>query len=438
MNTGDSLLTDLYQLTMLQAYFREGLSREATFEFFVRKLPASRNFLVAAGLEQLVEFLAALRFSAEDCAWLRETGLFAADFLDYLRDLRFTGAVYGMPEGTICFPNEPLVRVTAPLPEAQIIETRLINLLQFQTMIASKAARAVIAARGRPVVDFGLRRAHGAEAGLLAARASYLAGFAGTSNVLAGKHYRIPLFGTMAHSYVMVHDSEVEAFSLFAESLPEQSVMLVDTYDTLQAVLALVRLSPRLRARGLRIRGVRLDSGDLAALSRATREILDGGGLSDCQIVASEVSRLLEAGAPIDSFGIGTRLVTCADAPSLNCAYKLEEYGGRARRKRSPGRQTLPGPKQVFRNYDERGLMTHDVIELCGAAVEGEPLLREIVGGGQRLHAPESLNMIRERVADQLRRLQPLLRSIEVSETYPVTIGAGLRELVERMDRAGR
>ena len=443
MAAGDALLTDLYQLTMLQAYFRESLNQTASFEFFVRRLPRSRNFFVAAGIEQLLEFLSGLEFSAEDCEWLRSTGHFAGDFLEYLRELRFTGDVSAMPEGTICFPNEPLVRVTAPLPEAQIVETRLINLLQFQTMIASKAVRSVIAARGRAVVDFGLRRAHGAEAGLLAARASYLAGFAGTSNVLAGRRFGIPLFGTMAHSYVMAHDSEADAFVRFVTSQPERAVLLIDTYDTLRAARTLVQLAPGLLDRGFGIQGVRIDSGDLATLSRSTREILDGGGLTECQVLVSgdldeyAVRDLLAAGVPIDGFGIGTQLVTSADAPVLNCAYKLEEYAGRPRRKRSPGRQTLPGRKQVFRAYDEGGLMTHDVIELCDREVEGTPLLCEVMRGGRRTGLPESLAVIRGRVAQQLPKVPHPLLSLERAEPYPVVLGQALAELIDAMERSG-
>lgn len=443
MGAQDALLTDLYQLTMLQAYWREGLHDDATFEFFVRKLPAPRNFLVAAGLEQLLEFLSTLQFSAEDCAWLRQTRLFASDFIDYLQHLRFTGTVHAMPEGTIFFPHEPIVRVTAPLPEAQIVETRLINLLQFQTMVASKAVRAVIAAGGRALVDFGLRRAHGAEAGLLAARASYLAGFAGTSNVLAGKRYGIPLSGTMAHSYVMAHDCEAEAFMRFAESLPEHTVLLIDTYDTLRAAAMVAELAGRFAERGIRIQGVRLDSGDLEALSRETREILDRGGLMDCHIVASgdldeyAVRDLLTAGAPIDSFGIGTQLVTSADAPALNCAYKLEEYAGRPRRKRSPGRQTLPGRKQVFRVQDAAGYLRNDIIELCGHAADGEPLLREVMRDGRGVGEPEPLAVIRMRVAEQLRRLPAGLGALDAAESYPVTLGPALQALVGAMEQSG-
>ena len=443
MAAGDALLTDLYQLTMLQGYFRESLNQTASFAFFIRSLPSSRNFFVAAGLEQLLEFLFGLEFSAEDCDWLRSTGHFSGDFLEYLRELRFTGNVSAMPEGTICFPNEPLVRITAPLPEAQIVETRLINLLQFQTMIASKAVRSVIAARGRTVVDFGLRRAHGAEAGLLAARASYLAGFAGTSNVLAGRRFGIPMFGTMAHSYVMAHDSEAEAFVRFVRSQPEPTVLLIDTYDTLRAARTLVQLAPGLLDQGFGIQGVRIDSGDLMALSRSTRDILDRGGLTQCQVVVSgdldeyAVRDLLAAGAPIDGFGIGTQLVTSADVPVLNCAYKLEEYAGRPRRKRSPGRQTLPGRKQVFRALDEGGRMRHDVIELCDRAIEGEPLLTEVMRGGQRISATEPLAAMRARVAQQLRQLPDSLHSLERTDPYPVELGHALAEMVDAMDQSG-
>src|SRR6266545_4142246 len=303
-----ALLTDLYQLNMMQAYLDRGETKTAVFEFFVRKLPRERGFLIAAGLEQVLEFLAELRFTPEELDWLASTGRFGKDFIDYLAGLRFTGNIHAMPEGTVFFADEPILRVTAPLPEGQLVETRLINLLQFQSMIAAKAARMVLAAPGKRLVDFGLRRAHGAEAGLRAARASYIADFAGTATVLADKEFGIPIFGTMAHSYIQVHDDEAEAFENFARA--------------------------RLKAAGISIGGVRLDSGDLITLSKAVRRILDEGGLRDVTIFASGgldetvIANIIRSGAPIDGFGIGSSLTTSYDAPGLDCAYKLEEYAG--------------------------------------------------------------------------------------------------------------
>src|SRR5512145_2088135 len=275
------LLTDLYQLNMIQAYLEHGECRTAVFEFFVRKLPRERGFLIAAGLEQVLDFLENLHFSPEELEWLARTGRFGKRLLDHLARLRFTGDVHAMPEGTVFFANEPILRVTAPLPQAQLIETRLINILHFQSLIAAKAARMVLAAPGKQLVDFGLRRAHGAEAGLMAARASYIAGFAGTATVLAGQLFDIPIFGTMAHSYIQAHHNETVAFERFAHARPEGVVFLIDTYDTEAAARKVVALAPRIKAAGIAVSGVRLDSGDLIALSKRVRQILDEGGLAD-------------------------------------------------------------------------------------------------------------------------------------------------------------
>ncbi|MEK7352624.1 MAG: nicotinate phosphoribosyltransferase, partial [Nitrospirota bacterium] len=329
------LLTDLYQLTMVQAYLDQGMEDEAVFELFVRKLPLHRNFLLAAGLAQVVEFLSGLHVTTEELEWLESTGRFNSPLLRYLEGLRFTGEVHAMSEGTIFFPHEPILRIVAPLPQAQLVETRVMNLLNFQTMIASKAARSVLIAGGKPLIDFGLRRAHGAEAGLLAARASYLAGFAGTATVLAGMVYDIPIYGTMAHSFVQAHTDETTAFEHFALAHPENAALLIDTYDTEAAAHKVVALAPSLKQQGIAVKAVRLDSGDLADHARKVRRILDEGGLPKTQILASgnldeyQLQRLIAGGAPIDSFAVGTAMTTSADAPSLDCAYKLQEYAGR-------------------------------------------------------------------------------------------------------------
>jgi nicotinate phosphoribosyltransferase len=443
MNACDSaLLTDYYQLTMLQAYHREGLSDRAVFELFVRKLPPRRAFLVAAGLESVLGFLERFRVARDECRWLAGLPGFTAEFVDFLAGLRFTGDVEALPEGTIFFPDEPVVRITAPLPEAQIVETRLINLLQLQIMIAAKAVRSVLAADGRLLVDFGLRRTHGAEAGLLASRAAWLAGFDGTSNVLAGQRFGIPLYGTMAHSYVMAHDDEGEAFARFAEALPGNVVLLIDTYDTLEAARKVVALAPRLADRGIAVQSVRLDSGDLVALAKEVRAILDAGGLDRCRIFASgdldeyEIRRLLGESAPIDGFGVGTRMATSADQPYLNCAYKLQDYAGQPRRKRSPGKQTWPGAKRVYRCFDGRGVMRRDGLALEGEAMAGEPLLRPVMRGGRRLQAPEPLEEARQRLREQLGRLPEELKSLDAPAAYPVLISDGLRRLAEQLDAA--
>ncbi len=338
-----ALLTDLYQLTMLKAYWEHGMHETAVFEFFVRRLPRNRNFLLAAGLAQALDYLEGLRFEPDELEWLGKQPGFPSGFVDWLAGLRFTGEVDAMPEGTVFFPEEPLLRVTAPLPQAQLVETRLISLLNFSSLIASRAVRFTLAAPGAQIVDFGLRRAHGSEAGLLAARAAYIAGFDGTATVLAGQRWGIPVFGTMAHSFIQAHDSEADAFIRFARAHPENVVLLIDTYDTEAAAAKVVEIAPGLRAEGIEIKAVRLDSGDLAAHARCVRRILDEGGCPDVRIFASSsldehgVARL--AHAPIDGFGVGAALTVSADAPTLDSVYKLQEYAGRARRKRSEGRR---------------------------------------------------------------------------------------------------
>jgi len=435
-----ALLTDLYQLNMMQAYLDRGETKTAVFEFFVRKLPRERGFLIAAGLEQVLEFLAELRFTPEELDWLASSGRFGKNLIDYLAGLRVTGAIHAMPEGTVFFPDEPILRVTAALPEAQLVETRLINLLQFQSMIAAKAARMVLAAPGKRLVDFGLRRAHGAEAGFLAARASYIAGFAGTATVLADKEFGIPIFGTMAHSYIQVHDDEAEAFENFARARPKNLTLLIDTYDTEAAARKVVALAPRLKAAGISIGGVRLDSGDLITLSKAVRRILDEGGLRDVTIFASGgldetvIANIIRSGAPIDGFGIGSSLTTSYDAPGLDCAYKLEEYAGLPRRKRSAGKATWPGRKQVWRRFGADGRMAGDILSLENDDQAGEPLIELVMQGGKRLAPAPTLGEIRARAARDLQRLPEPLRRLEPGASYPVEVSEALRRLAAEVD----
>jgi len=435
------LLTDLYQLTMLQGYFDLGMEDTAVFEFFARRLPASRGFLLAAGLEQALEFLENLHFPPEELDWLRASGRFNERFLDQLKDLRFTGDVHALPEGTACFADEPILRVTAPLPQAQLVESRLINILHFQTLIASKAARCVLAAPGKQLIDFGLRRAHGAEAGLFAARASYLAGFSGSSTVLAAPLYGIPIFGTMAHSYIQAHDDEATAFEHFATSLRGNLVLLIDTYDTEAAARTVVRLVPRLREDGIEVKAVRLDSGDLLDHSRKVRAILDAGGLRATGIFCSggideaEMQRLLAAGAPIDGFGIGTHMDTSSDAPFLDCAYKLQEYAGIARRKHSEGKATWPGRKQIYRRYDGEGRLHEDVLTLEDDEQDGEALLRPFMINGRRISAAEPLDTIRTRAQGQLARLPLPLTRQEGVYPCPVRVAPALHALATAVDQ---
>ena len=431
------LVTDLYELTMLQAYFEHGMTERAVFELFVRKVPADRNFLVAAGLEQALAFVSGLAFRDEELEWIRRSRLFRPGFADELSRLRFTGDIHAIPEGTVFFPNEPILRVSAPMPEAQLLETRLLNLIHFETVIASKAARSRLAAPGKGLIDFGLRRAHGAEAGVLAARASYLAGFDGTSNVIAAPLYGIPVFGTMAHSFVQAHESERAAFERFACVFPDNAVLLVDTYDTVEGTRRAVEA-----ARSFRVKGVRLDSGDLDTLSRQVRRILDQAGMPHAIIFASgnldedRVAELIAAGAPIDSFGIGTSLVTSADHPYLDAVYKLQEYAGSARRKRSTGKATWPGRKQVYRSRSADGAFTRDVVTLESDPQPGEPLLQAVMQGGRRLPAP-SLEASRRRTLDQLACLPAGLRSLKpAAALYPVEIAPALQALAAEVDRA--
>jgi len=361
-----AVLTDLYQLAMLKAYHDQDMNQTAVFEFYIRNLPAQRNFLMAAGLEQVLEYLENLRFTRQERDWLESSGRFPANFVESLKSLRFTGDVDALPEGTLFFPNEPVLRITAPLPQAQLAETRIINILQLQTMAASKAARMVLTAPGKTLLDFGLRRAHGAEAGLFVARASYLAGFSGSATVPAEAFYGIPVFGTMAHSYIQAHDDETAAFRDFAHSWPDNTIFLLDTYDTVQAAHKVVALARDLKKEGISIHGVRLDSGDLAQLAKQVRTVLDAGGLTDTKIFASgnldeyALEQFIAQQAPIDGFGIGTRLAVSEDAPTLECVYKMQEYDGQPRRKRSQGKATWPGQKQVFRIFDAQGKMLED------------------------------------------------------------------------------
>jgi nicotinate phosphoribosyltransferase len=454
MNTErtSALLTDLYQLNMIQAYLDHGETKTAVFEFFVRTLPARRGFLVAAGLEQALDYLQNLRFSEAEVEWLRGTGRFGQNLLDYLTDFRFSGDVHAMPEGSVFFAGEPILRVTAPLPQAQFVESRLINILHFQTLIASKAARMVLAAPNKVLVDFGLRRAHGAEAGVMAARASYIAGLAGTATVLAGRDFAIPLYGTMAHSFIEAFDDEMAAFAAFAKARPDNLVLLLDTYDTEAAARKVVKLAPKLKAAGIAIRGVRLDSGDLIALSRSVRAILDAGGLAEVTIFASggldedSLAAFARANAPIDGLGVGTSLTTSADVPNIDCVYKMQEYAGLPRRKRSAKKATWPGRKQVWRRYSADGRMAGDRLALDdrsssdggeggGDGSGGEPLIALVMQNGRRVGPAPTLDKIRRRAARELARLPEPLRRLEPGTTYPVEVAEELKDLAAEVDR---
>jgi len=438
----DALLLDQYELTMAQAYFEHGMTAPASFELFVRRLPRDRGFLIAAGLEQALDFLESFRFTESELDYLAGSGQLSRAFVERLSRLRFSGEVWALPEGTAFFANEPIVRVTAPLPEAQLVETRLINLLHFQTLIASKAARVVLAAQGRKLIDFGLRRAHGAEAGLFAARAAYVAGFDGTSNVQAGARFDIPSYGTMAHSFIQAHEDEALAFERFAVTHPDNVVLLIDTYDTEAAAEKVVALSSRLRDRGIAIKAVRIDSGDLGAHARKVRAILDAGGLRDVGIVASSgldersIDLLVRSGSPIDMFAPGTHVVTSADTPFLDCAYKLVEYAGRPCFKLSEGKVTYPGRKQVSRILDATGQIVSDTLHLQDERGPGAPLLERVMVGGHRVFAAAKLTDVRRRAAESIVSLPLRLRALDPGPPPPLALSSQIEALMRPTNKA--
>jgi nicotinate phosphoribosyltransferase len=436
-----ALCTDLYELTMMAGYYTAGLLPRASFELYVRELPRNRSFLVAAGVDQALDYLERLRFTDTEIEYLR--GLPALQsvrrdfFDDYLPRFRFTGEVWAVDEGTPVFPPSPLLRVTAPLPEAQLVETALLAYVGFQTSVASRAVRVVEAAAGRPVVEFGARRAHGLEAGVLAARAAFLGGCAATSSVEAGRRFGIPVSGTMAHSWVTAFPDEVEAFRQYAEAFGDRAVLLLDTYDTLDAARSIV-------ASGLRSQAVRLDSGDLVALSRHVRAILDQGGLRETEIFVSgdldegRIQEIVRSGAPADGFGVGAALSTASDAPSLGAVYKLVEIerGGRdvPISKHSVGKQTHPGRKQVWRHV-QNGQAIEDLIELADATpdVPGlRPLLRRVMSEGHREVAPAEVSELRTRSRRAIAELPEAVRRLQDPARYSVRFGSGLRALMER------
>ncbi|WP_061962625.1 nicotinate phosphoribosyltransferase [Demequina flava] len=435
-----ALATDQYELTMAASYFSQGVTGSAVFDLFVRRLPLERRFLVAAGLADALSYLDQLRFTDSDVEYLRSLGTFNADFLDYLGDFRFTGDVWAIPEGEICFPDEPLLRIEAPIIEAQIVETALLSTVAHQTAIASKAARVALASGERGFVDFASRRAHGPEAAVRGARAAYVAGASATSNVLAGKAYGIPLSGTMAHSYVMAFEDEVDAFRRFARDFPTSAVLLIDTYDTVEGAHRAVQVARELADEGVRLRGVRLDSGDLAALSHKVREVLDEGGLEDVRIIVSgdldeyRITELLEAGAPCDAFGVGTQMGVSADAPALSAVYKLAEYEGRPVLKMSTGKDSLPGRKQVWRREVDGGFGA-DVIGLADESLEGRPLLEHVMADGSPVGETRSLADARDRCARALTSLPDSLRSLDVSDPQDeVPTSPRLRALVTEVN----
>lgn len=439
-NGSSALLTDLYELSMLDAYYRLGMEQLAVFEFFVRRLPERRSFLVAAGLEQVLDYLEGLRFTADAIAWLTSTRQFSPTLLQRLQTFRFSGQVFAMSEGTVFFASEPVLRVVAPLPEAQLIESRIVNLLHYQTLVASKAARCRLAAPDAELIDFGLRRAHGAEAALLCSRATYIAGFDATATVAASYRYGIPGAGTMAHSFVQAHELETEAFKNFAACHPDNLVLLIDTYDTVTGARRAAALAKQLKAQGIRVQGVRIDSGDLALEARRVREILDREGCHDIRILVSggvdeyAIEAMRVASAPVDSFCLGTRLSVSEDAPALDCAYKLQQYAGQLCRKRSQWKETWPGPRQVYRQYDAHGLICRDVLCCEDETFEGRALLSQVMGDGRRRSSPLALTEIRAYCAEQLATLPTGLSTLEHVTYSPAKVSDRQHALVAEVD----
>ncbi len=441
-----ALITDLYELTMAAGYFSQGTAdRTATFDLSIRSLPPQRGYLVAAGLEQALAYLRDLRFTAEVLQQLEGTGHFRTDFLDYLASFRFSGSVDAIAEGTVVFPPTPLVTVTAPIIEAQLVETYLLTMITFQTMIATKAARVVGASSGRQVVDFSPRRDHGPQAGLLAARAAFIGGCIGTSNVLAGQRFEIPTYGTMAHSFIMFYPDEEEAFLAFADSYPGDPTLLIDTYDTLDGARVAVRVARELEKVGRKLAAVRLDSGDLVTLSREVRAILDEAGLQATKIFASggldefKIHDMLLAGAEVDGFGVGTELGTSGDAPSLDSTYKLVAcVDGSGDEipviKLSTGKITLPGRKQVWRQRNGGSFM-RDIIGMADEQLEGEPLIEPVMRDGVPLHQAPALLDVQRRAAEQLAATPESTRALEKPAPYEVEISAQLHQLVESLRR---
>lgn len=417
------LCTDLYELTMAQSYLYEGKTGKAVFSLFVRKLPEKRNFLISAGLETLVKRIENFKFGDKEIKYLRSLGIFRDDFLDYLKEFEFKGNVYAIFEGRIVFQNEPIIQVEASIPQAQLLETLVINTIQFETMIASKAIRSYLVAKGKKLIDFGFRRAHGLEAGIYAARASYIAGFDGSSNVEAGRRFGIPVVGTMAHSYIMIFEEEEEAFKAFAKLYPQNAVFLIDTYDTLEGLRKIIKLVKE----GIPIIGVRIDSGDVISLTKEVRRMLNENGLDNVKIIVSggvdeyKIKTWLGANAPIDGFGVGTKFITSADAPYFDIAYKLVEYEGKPKYKLSPGKETFPYKRQIYRYY-ESGKMSYDESVKWETERKGEKLVEKVIEGGRLIKDLPDLKHIRETVMEELSRLPEKLKSIDERCEYEVKI----------------
>ncbi len=432
-----ALFTDLYELTMAACYFDQSMAEKATFSLFIRDYPRHRRYFVCAGLEEVLGYMEDLKFEPEDLDFLAGMNLFKPEFLSYLEGFRFGGDVHALPEGRIFFANEPILEVTAPIIEAQIVETFIINAINLQVMIATKASRCMHAAWPRKLVDFSLRRTQGRDAGMKVARASFIGGFTGTSNVRAGKMYGIPIFGTMAHSFITSFEKEIDSFRAFAESFPENTVLLVDTYDTLTGTIKAAEVGKEMAEQGKRLKGIRLDSGDIPELSRKVRRILRESGLKEATIFASggfdeyKIKEILDQDADIDSFGVGTKMGVSSDAPYLDMAYKMVEYNRNPVLKLSPGKMSLPSPKQVFRFKTSAGRLEKDVIGLREENLEeGEPLLEKVMEGGRIISSSPPLSQVQEIFLDEFSSLDDKYKEIRgESPLFPVEHSPWLKRL---------
>jgi nicotinate phosphoribosyltransferase len=430
-----TLLTDLYQLTMAQSYFREQQLGEATFSLFIRSYPPNRAYFVSAGLSDVLEYLGNFTFDAAALDYLAAQKLFTDDFLHYLSDLRFTGEVWAIPEGRIFFQDEPVLELTAPIIQAQIAETFIINQIHFQSLIAGKAARCVHAAGARAVVDFALRRSHGTDAAMKVARASYLAGFAGTSNVLAGRQYGIPIVGTMAHSFVSSFEHEIDAFRAYVATFPDNAILLIDTYNTLAGARNATRVAQEMAGRGQKLIGVRIDSGDLVAQAREVRKLFDEAALPEVKIIGSggldefDLAGMSAANAPYDSYGVGTKMGTSADAPWTDMSYKLVEYGDQPMLKLSPGKVSCPGKKQVFRRRNSQGKYQGDLIGLRDEEIGGDKLLTEVMRNGRIVGTQPSLTESRATFAADFAFLPEEIKAIRDPLRYDVDFTAKVKIL---------
>ena len=434
------LFTDLYELTMAQTYFSEGMCGQATFGLFARSYPPNRGYFVCTGLEDALNYLETLCITPEAVDYLYSTGMFTGEFLEFIGTLRFTGRVRALPEGRVFFTNEPVLEVDAPIIEAQLVETLIINQLNFQSLQATKAARCVWAAQGRGISDFGARRAPGVDAGLTMARSGYIAGFQSTSNVLAAQRYEIPPAGTMAHSLITAYPSELEAFRAYARAFPQRTILLLDTYDTIAGAHNAAVVGREMEATGHKLVGVRLDSGDYADLSRKVRNILDTAGLEYVRIVASggideyQIENLVNGGAPIDLFGVGTKVTTSADAPFSDMSYKLACYDGEPVMKLSPEKVSPPGAKQVFRLSSDSGHFVRDVVGLQGEDLPGaEYLLETVMEDGRKTRPSPTLDEMRGRFNHDFERLDDHFKQLNNPPRYPVTYSPGLQRLTNEV-----